>query len=226
MKQERAYHTRRDLIRSAAVAFDRHGYAHATLSEISRQAGVSNGALHFHFDNKSALAAAVEAAAGETLRDTVREAYRGSRSALRVLTDISVGLLRLLRGNVVFRAGFQLSCDPAWTPQLDLRAEWHKCVQRCVDEAVKDGSLHPGIAPRDAVSTIVAATTGFGLLGREEPEWVSQATINGFWVLLLPRISAEPHSAEPGGHNRRDLPETGREFTELSQTGDHRTPSG
>lgn len=63
VKQERAARTRETLIRSAAQIFDREGFSVASLTGISSLAGVSNGALHFHFASKAALADAVEAAA-------------------------------------------------------------------------------------------------------------------------------------------------------------------
>ncbi|WP_159062215.1 TetR family transcriptional regulator, partial [Streptomyces caniscabiei] len=62
-KQERAVRTRENLIRSAAEVFDREGYAVASITTISARAGVSNGALHFHFASKAALAEAVAEAA-------------------------------------------------------------------------------------------------------------------------------------------------------------------
>ncbi len=56
-KQERAERTRRALIKSAAAVFEEYGYAQARLALISTGAGVSTGALHFHFENKAAVAA-------------------------------------------------------------------------------------------------------------------------------------------------------------------------
>lgn len=72
MKQERAVHTRQSLIRSAAEAFERHGYVRTSLAEISSSAGVSTGALHFHFENKAAIASTVEATAAVLLRRAPR----------------------------------------------------------------------------------------------------------------------------------------------------------
>ncbi|MFD6492381.1 TetR family transcriptional regulator, partial [Streptomyces sp. NPDC060188] len=53
MKQQRAVRTRDALIRSAAETFESRGYVQAKLAEISSRAGVSAGALHFHFPNKA-----------------------------------------------------------------------------------------------------------------------------------------------------------------------------
>lgn len=87
MKQERAVRTRRELIHSAATVFDHHGFAEATLSMISTGAGVSRGALHFHFANKATVRAAVEFEAVQALREAVRNVYSGRGSALQALVD-------------------------------------------------------------------------------------------------------------------------------------------
>ncbi|MET9295193.1 ScbR family autoregulator-binding transcription factor [Streptomyces sp. NPDC003077] len=211
-KQERAAITRRDLIRSAAVAFDQHGYAQATLNDISKRAGVSTGALHFHFPNKAALAEAVELAAIETLRAVMREAHDSGKPPLQTLSDASYGVLRLLRGNIVFRAGFQLNADLTWESDVDLSSEWHACVRRLVDEAAREGALGRDVTPQDVATTIMATMTGLGHLGHEEPEWLSRRTLAGFWELLMPRIAVTKPTGSPADQptgGPTDRPATG-----------------
>ncbi|GAA2522572.1 TetR family transcriptional regulator [Streptomyces longisporus] len=55
VKQERATRTRRALIQ-AAESFVGEGYVPASLPVISERAGVSKGALLFHFESKGARA--------------------------------------------------------------------------------------------------------------------------------------------------------------------------
>lgn len=200
-KQERAVRTRRDLIHSAAVAFDEYGYVQATLAAISDHAGVSTGALHFHFENKAALAAAVEAAAYGQLMAVVRAARRSVEPPLQALADASQEVLRLLRADVVFRAGFQLNFDVTRRSDPDLRREWHSCVQSLIDKARDGGALICTVVPSDVVAVIVAATVGFGLLGRDSQEWLSPNTLAGFWELLMPRLAAPASSWAPAGNH-------------------------
>ncbi|MFB7943191.1 TetR family transcriptional regulator, partial [Streptomyces sp. NPDC056049] len=82
-KQERAARTRYALIRSAAELFEQRGYAQARLAEISAGAGVSSGALHFHFENKAAVAQAVENEASRSLRRAARAAQERNAAALQ-----------------------------------------------------------------------------------------------------------------------------------------------
>ncbi|MGA4844574.1 ScbR family autoregulator-binding transcription factor [Streptomyces sp. G45] len=188
MKQERAVRTRQALIHSAAVAFERRGYAQTRLAEISSNAGVSPGALHFHFENKAAVAGTVEATAAATLRRTTTQARQAGANALERLTGTSRALAETLSDDVVARAGYHLSCEASDGTSLDLRGEWYGCVRRLVAEAAAENLLADHVAEGDAVASIVAATVGFEVLGRADPQWLSAEVLARFWRLVLPSL--------------------------------------
>ena len=189
VKQERALRTREALIKSAAVVFDRDGFSVASLTVISHQAGVSNGALHFHFATKAALAGAVEDAAAHRLgRITLREEETGS--ALQLLVDATHDLARGLHDDVVLRTGFELSGDHVYVAKRDLRHQWRQWVEETLRRADAEGALHETMTPEDAVITLVAATTGLEVLGAQDPVWLSCRTLTRFWQLLLPRLAS------------------------------------
>ncbi|MET7850226.1 ScbR family autoregulator-binding transcription factor [Streptomyces avermitilis] len=188
-KQERAARTRHTLIRSAAHAFERQGYTQATLADISACAGVSPGALHFHFESKAEVARAVEAAAGVSLRRAAWLAQPPGTNALQRLTNTSHALAERLRGDVVTRAGFRLNSESAGGGTLNLLREWQTCVEQLLAEAAEEGLLAHRLVRADTVSAVVAATTGFELLGRRDPEWLSRRSLAAFWRVLLPRAA-------------------------------------
>ncbi|WP_455360082.1 ScbR family autoregulator-binding transcription factor [Streptomyces sp. SYSU K21746] len=188
-KQERATRTRQALIHSAAAVFEQHGYVQARLALISSGAGVSTGALHFHFENKAAVASAVAAEASRGLRAASRGIRRRKTTALQALTDTSHALADLLRHDAVTRAGFRLSCDGDRITDPDLREQWQSCVQELLDEAADEGALAEGVSRQDMAAAIVAATTGFEVLGRRDPAWLSPYSLTGFWQLMLPRLA-------------------------------------
>jgi AcrR family transcriptional regulator len=212
-KQERATRTRNALILSAAGLFERHGYVKASLDEISSGAGVSRGALHFHFENKAAVANAVESAAARLLRHAVGSVPLGQVSALQSLTDLSHRLAHLLLSDVVVRAGFRLNCDAAERAHLDLRQEWHTCVHRLVARAAQEKSLAAGVSTEGLVATVVATTVGLEVLSRADSRWPATSSLTSFWQLLLPSV-ADPRTAaglNPGGtgspsHGSQHLP--------------------
>ncbi|MDQ0982744.1 ScbR family autoregulator-binding transcription factor [Streptomyces sp. V2I9] len=187
-KQERAARTRQALIRSAAAVFEQHGYAQARLVLISSGAGVSTGALHFHFENKAALAQAVVAEASQGLRDLSAAIRRRTDNAPQALVDMSHALLGRLRDDPVSRAGFRLSCDGDKAAVPDLRLEWHHRVRELLDEAAVAGTLAEGVSREDAAAATVAVTAGFEALGRNDSVWLSPHALTGFWQLLLPRL--------------------------------------
>ena len=53
--------TRAKLTTAARAAFAQHGYAQASMDEMTAQAGLTRGALYHHFGGKAGLLAAVVA---------------------------------------------------------------------------------------------------------------------------------------------------------------------
>ncbi|MEV7525534.1 ScbR family autoregulator-binding transcription factor [Streptomyces sp. NPDC091371] len=188
VKQERAARTRDALIRSAAEVFDREGFPVASLAAISALAGVSNGALHFHFPNKAALADAVEEAALARLLAVAEAEPAPGASRVQLLVDVTHGLAENLRGDVVLRAGFELSGEVSRAPEVDLRERWRSWVEGTLEQAYDGGELRPEVAAGDAGGAVVAATVGFEVLGARDAEWLSAATVTRFWRLLLPTL--------------------------------------
>lgn len=190
MKQERAVRTRQALIRSAAEAFEGHGYVQASLADISSGAGVTAGALHFHFETKAALASVVEARAAATLRHAARAAQLPGMNALQRLTSVSQALAERFRNDIVVSAGFHLSCETPERSGLDLRGEWFDCIQRLLAKADNEDLLLDGLSKLDIATCIAAATAGFEALGRTEPSWLSSTSLARFWRVVLPCLAS------------------------------------
>jgi AcrR family transcriptional regulator len=58
-RQDRAERTRNAILDAAAEVFDQRGFSGASLSDILTKAGVTKGALYFHFTSKEELARAI-----------------------------------------------------------------------------------------------------------------------------------------------------------------------
>ncbi|CAL9646106.1 MULTISPECIES: ScbR family autoregulator-binding transcription factor [Streptomyces] len=198
VKQERALRTRQALIRAGAELFAREGFVAASLSTISGEAGVSNGALHFHFESKRALARAVEDEALARLRLVIEESLGRDGRALPALVDATYGLVDRIAEDVVVRAGFELGDDPGRGESASLRREWQHWVEETVRRAERDGWLARGVSADDAATVVVAATVGFEVLGGEEAAWLSQERVAGLWKLLLPRLTERPTLVRAG----------------------------
>ncbi|MFJ2963654.1 ScbR family autoregulator-binding transcription factor [Streptomyces collinus] len=221
-KQDRAVRTRLALIRSAAAQFEAHGYVRAGLARISAGAGVSSGALHFHFADKAAVAEAVEDAAARALREAAVRGHVGDGCALQRLVDVTHHVARLLCADVVVRAGLRLNVEGAAGRVRDLRREWRECVQGLLAEAERRGELAAGVTPQRTSAVVLAATTGIEVLAREDHEWLARPSLTDLWQLLLPCLAA-PRLAgvvDPAGSGPAESgPESGPAGSALAESG-------
>ncbi|MFD7071432.1 ScbR family autoregulator-binding transcription factor [Streptomyces sp. NPDC059913] len=208
VKQERAARTRDSLIQSAAEVFDQGGSSAPSLTLISSRAGVSNGALHFHFASKAALVDAVGESALVRLLAVTNGARRPGQGQVQLLVDATHALAGALRADVVLRVGFALSGDASRSAGTDLRQHWRSWVERTVRQAEARGELRRGAGVRETVMAVVAVTMGFEVLGTRDAAWLSSSTVAGFWQLLLPTlVSADVLAATDadGSHGVRAL---------------------
>ncbi|WP_367044722.1 ScbR family autoregulator-binding transcription factor [Streptomyces sp. Je 1-332] len=187
LKQERAEQTHRVLIHAAAEVFDEFGYAGASISRILKRAGVTAGALYFHFDSKEDLARAVMNSQPDSLVPLL--AVRG----LQRLIDLTLVWSWQLQSDPLLRAGVRLTNEQT-SMNGPLNAEPYEkfrgILTSCLEEARDDGELQPGIEPVLVAEFVLAACTGMQMYsnvasGRADlPQRTQQ-----MWNLLLPGIA-------------------------------------
>ena len=183
--RDKAARTRSQLIRSAATVFAEHGCSGAKLSCISADAGVSRGALYFHFPSKEALADAVEAAAAERFAEvTGQDDDNGGRDLSRAVRTFA----DLYRRDVIFRAGVLLSCEKDRKSTVNLIQRWEEYVSAAVAAAERGHPFVRSGAAGHAASAIVAMTVGLAFLWHENEQWLAESTVTGVWNLLPPLV--------------------------------------
>ncbi|MEU3562021.1 MULTISPECIES: ScbR family autoregulator-binding transcription factor [unclassified Kitasatospora] len=204
VKQERAGRTRQAVLLAAAETFARVGFEAASLVDISRRAGVSKGALYFHFVSKQALADGVRCASGREVGSAALRALRADGPALQGLIDFTHELARMLREDVVVRAGVRLG-RPG--PRRDGAQEgpegrpvpvapdvaWRSLtavVHRLLDRAAEAGELSPGVDRRAAAELLTAVAAGLVLLAGEETGRPGPEAVSRLWTAALPALVA------------------------------------
>ncbi|MFF4173887.1 ScbR family autoregulator-binding transcription factor [Streptomyces sp. NPDC001744] len=181
--------TRETLIRSAAEVFGREGFTRASLTAISSSAGVSSGALHFHFESKAALADAVEAEALARLLALTRTELPAGTSHVQLLVDVTHRLAHELRGDVVLRTGFALGGELSRPARTGPREHWWRWVGEELERAEARGELRAEVTAQDVLTVVVAAMAGLEVLGVRDAMWLSAATVSRIWRLLLPAVA-------------------------------------
>jgi AcrR family transcriptional regulator len=119
LRQARAVATRERILEAAAADFAAVGYHGSSLSRIlERDAGVTKGALYFHFASKEAMALAVVEAMSVTYRDLVETAACADAhlDPLRRAARLTAGVQDLLCRSAVTRAGVRLAGEGAVGP--------------------------------------------------------------------------------------------------------------
>ena len=196
-RAERAARTREAILDAAAEVFDRNGYPGAGLAEILETAGVTKGALYFHFASKEELARAV-IAEQFTIEPEPRD-DDATGGALQVLIDLTFTMARRLVDNVRVRAAIRLAIEHASfaVPLPDPYLEWIRVVRELLVQARENGELRPGADPATLAHLIVGAFTGVQLTsevltGRTDlPQ-----RLTDLWATILPALVTEERQAE------------------------------
>ncbi|WP_328911103.1 TetR/AcrR family transcriptional regulator [Streptomyces sp. NBC_00234] len=200
-RQQRAIRTRRVFLEAAAEVFDEHGYDAATIASILERAGLTRGALYFHFTSKEELARGVLAEA-VTAEGLTPQAFK-----LQEWVDIALLLAYRLPREPMLSASIRLSVDPRARGMFGTRwPDWIAMGTEILTEAKNRGELLPHVDPVTTSRLFVGAWTGIQLVAEsmsEPPELVSE--ISALFELILPnnavpgvlsRLDTSPHRAE------------------------------
>ena len=169
-RQARAIQTRTSILLAAAEVFDERGYSTATITEIIARAGVTKGALYFHFSSKEDLALGVIAAQLEL------GPLPAQRTKLQELTDQGLLFAHQLQHDPLTRASVGLAMDQ-WSESGENGEggnpfhgrpfqEWADRLTELLVEARKRGELLPHVDPAETAELLSGAFTGI--------QWTSQ----------------------------------------------------
>lgn len=97
--------TRQALLQAALVVFSRKGYAAAHLDDVAREAGVTRGAIYWHFASKADLYSALVADASARLDQVIGSALaEGGGSFLESTRRVMTRMLAYLEEDETYRA--------------------------------------------------------------------------------------------------------------------------
>lgn len=202
---------------AGAELFDRCGYAGATLGEIAGAAGVTKGALYFHFASKEDLARAVFEQAEHALR-TACGTPRPVDSPLQALIDAGYWLVDALGSDAVIRAAFRLGRDGAeWaaaprpaapsgtsTGVRGFHGVWAGVVGDLLSGARRAGELRDRSAGPGPETLVVTAACGLEVVFADGcPRDERARRVGALWDWLLPCLVPPGSSA---GYRTRPAP--------------------
>jgi AcrR family transcriptional regulator len=167
-RQARAIQTRTSILLAAAEVFDERGYNTATITEIIARAGVTKGALYFHFTSKEDLASGVIAAQLEL------GPLPPQRTKLQELLDQGLLFAHQLQHDPLTRASVGLAMDQ-WSESAEggdnpFHARpfqsWADRLTEVLVEARARGELLQHVDPGEMAELLSGSFTGI--------QWTSQ----------------------------------------------------
>jgi TetR/AcrR family transcriptional repressor of uid operon len=142
-RQARAHATREAILAGAGVVFSEMSYPTATLAEVIRASGVTQGALYFHFDSKWDVAVEVIKRQHEIFTTVGTKYLFEEIPSLDALVLLSSRLATLITTDATVRAGLRLSTESsalfpqyASQPYLDWTASCELFLRRAGDEGM------------------------------------------------------------------------------------------
>jgi TetR/AcrR family transcriptional regulator, transcriptional repressor for nem operon len=169
--------TRGLLLQAAFEEMYRAGFRSADLDAILAAAGVTKGALYYHFENKEALGyAVVDEIIASNLHQKWVQPLRNAKNPIDVL-------VRIIQSESLKREDVQRGC-----PLLNLSQEmsgldegfrrrtarvykdWHDAMAEALREGQKRRIVRSDINPKETATFLIAAWEGYVVLGKNSQD--------------------------------------------------------
>ncbi|GGW20912.1 gamma-butyrolactone-binding protein [Streptomyces capoamus] len=183
---ERATRTRQRLLLAAAEIFDEAGYEGAAVTRIAERAGLTLGALYFHFGSKQGVAEALMNAQATTIEPHL------DSTGLQRLVDITLVWAHRMQHDPILRAGVRLAVEQGSHGMNDATSfeDWRTLMRGLLETAQAEGELEDGVDTDRVARFIVAACTGmqvYSQLATGRADLTER--VCDMWALLLPSIA-------------------------------------
>jgi TetR/AcrR family acrAB operon transcriptional repressor len=181
--KEEAEVTREKLLSAALKVFSKNGYAATTLDDIAREAGVTRGAIYWHFKGgKADVFNAILDSGFKRVNEIVEKWYAEEGTPLEKLERILIRLMQFCEEDDEYRALqevtiFKMSEDPDLTVRLEDKKHAYEqsieSIAMLMREAIASGEIRSDVDP------VTAAITAYGLLSGIVFIWMVEREATG-----------------------------------------------
>ncbi|MGO4590909.1 ScbR family autoregulator-binding transcription factor [Micrococcaceae bacterium Sec5.1] len=192
--QQRAKDTRLSVIEGAAHVFAEVGYGNASLSDITKRAGVTKGALYFHFTSKRELALAVIQEQHALVLAAGAGIVASSMPALEKIIALCRMFGRQLLDEAIVQGGIRLTFE-ASAFDADISGpyqDWIETVEQLLRKAQDEGTVRTMLDPAAFARYLVASFTGVQMVSNVlNARSDVLRRIDEMWEFMLPAIEAD-----------------------------------
>ncbi len=167
--KEEAEATRQDVLRSALQVFSEKGYAAATLKDIADRAGVTRGAVYWHFENKADLYNTLLAEFSTMSSQIVAKAIEAGGTLPEILKRVFVRLLQEVERERELRAVLELELftmlriaelEDSRQKQLETGEQLLAGISQAMEEGIQAGYLRKDFEPITMARSFLAFQKG------------------------------------------------------------------
>lgn len=170
--KEDALATRDSILDAAEQLFVTQGVSHTTLQHIATAAGLTRGAIYWHFVDKAALFNALMERAKMPLESAMNLfTEMDEKDPLREVREYTLCVLRLTVDDLRARRAFEIATlkmefvkemDAVRGRRMQMHAEWRACVERRIAAGIEHGVLRADMSPQ--VASLAMSTQVDGLM--------------------------------------------------------------
>lgn len=148
--KEDAAQTREILLDAAFKVFSNKGYSRASLVEVAKEAGVTRGAVYWHFGCKYQLFKELLSETYEEIDKMMQDAAQKATSALQKIRNILSRLIILVSEKPQFRAMEEImvfgtdgkeGMDKLYKQHQDRTVQWRERFEKLIQEGFESGEI-------------------------------------------------------------------------------------
>lgn len=171
--KEEAESTRQTILDTALLEFAEKGYSATKLQDIAEKAGVTRGAIYWHFENKADLYLKLQDEISGEANAIIQEAIDAGGTFQDIIKRVLVRSLEYMEQSDRFRSFMQLLYTKTELSH-DLEAGWERNIEQgeqtlqeliqVFDAARTEGQIKHDVNPRELAFTFLALQNGAATL--------------------------------------------------------------
>lgn len=146
-RQQRSQKTRDDIVREASRLINERTWEHASMKDFTRNAGVTTGAVYFHFANKEEIALTIIDEYNQRTQRDAEEILQQDLPAMETILQIIAKFTRAILEDPIVQAGARLTSQPLVfdNPPVLPWTAWTAVHVQDLTRAIQEGDVKPEI---------------------------------------------------------------------------------
>ena len=171
--KEEAAATRQTILDTALIEFAEKGYSATKLHDIALKAGVTRGAIYWHFENKADLYLKLQDGISGEANAIIQEAIDEGGTFQDIIKRVLVRSLEYMERSERFRSFMQLlytktemspELEEGWRRNVEQGENTLQGLIQIFESARKEGQIKQDVDPRELAFTFLALQNGAATL--------------------------------------------------------------